>query len=230
MHPFPVDTLVRLQRLVPCERIAFSELDRLRKRDLGEVVTPDYDNDPRVRSYWEVRHEYASCLYQDETRDFRATRLSDFISTPALGRLAIYADFFRPLRIEYQLTVGLDAPLTHTKVFLFNRPKGRDFSDRDRAVMDVLRPHLARIYTAAEERRRLREALAAVQGKAVTLDTTLTAREQEVLELVREGKTNAEVAASLWISPGTVRRHLENVYAKLGVHTRTGAVARVRAN
>ena len=31
----------------------------------------------------------------------------------------------------------------------------------------------------------------------------------------------------LWISPGTVRKHLENVYEKLGVHTRTGAIAAV---
>jgi DNA-binding CsgD family transcriptional regulator len=30
---------------------------------------------------------------------------------------------------------------------------------------------------------------------------------------------------SLWVAPGTVRRHLENVFAKLGVHTRTAAVA-----
>ena len=33
----------------------------------------------------------------------------------------------------------------------------------------------------------------------------------------------------LWISPGTVRKHLENVYEKLGVHTRTGAIAAVVA-
>jgi DNA-binding CsgD family transcriptional regulator len=33
------------------------------------------------------------------------------------------------------------------------------------------------------------------------------------------------VARVLWISPGTVRKHLENAYEKLGVHTRTGAVA-----
>ncbi len=56
----------------------------------------------------------------------------------------------------------------------------------------------------------------------------LTAREREIIELVAEGGTNKEIAAALWISPGTVRRHLENAYAKLGVHTRTAAVARLR--
>ena len=55
----------------------------------------------------------------------------------------------------------------------------------------------------------------------------LTRREQEVLALVAEGLTNAEIGALLWISAGTVRRHLENVYAKLEVHTRTAAVRAV---
>lgn len=55
----------------------------------------------------------------------------------------------------------------------------------------------------------------------------LTKREQEVLAWVARGKTNAEVAQVLWLAPSTVRKHLENVYAKLGVGTRTGAVARV---
>ena len=57
----------------------------------------------------------------------------------------------------------------------------------------------------------------------------LTRREHEVVTLVAEGLTNAEIARRLWISPGTVRRHLENVFAKLEVHTRTAAVARLRA-
>jgi DNA-binding CsgD family transcriptional regulator len=52
----------------------------------------------------------------------------------------------------------------------------------------------------------------------------LTAREREILGLVAEGSTNAEVAERLWVSPGTVRKHLDNIYAKLGVHTRTAAV------
>lgn len=56
----------------------------------------------------------------------------------------------------------------------------------------------------------------------------LTSREHEVVLLVAEGLTNADIARQLWISPGTVRRHLENVFAKLDVHTRTAAVARLR--
>jgi DNA-binding CsgD family transcriptional regulator len=54
----------------------------------------------------------------------------------------------------------------------------------------------------------------------------LTLREREVLSWVARGKTNAEIAELLWLAPGTVRKHLENVYAKLGVSTRTAAVAR----
>ncbi|MDP9490695.1 MAG: LuxR C-terminal-related transcriptional regulator [Actinomycetota bacterium] len=58
-------------------------------------------------------------------------------------------------------------------------------------------------------------------------ETELTAREQEVLSWVAHGKTNAEIAQLLWLAPSTVRKHLENVYEKLGVKTRTAAVARV---
>ena len=60
------------------------------------------------------------------------------------------------------------------------------------------------------------------------MSTRLTPREREVVVLVAEGKTNDEIARQLWISPGTVRRHLENVFAKLDGHTRTAAVARLR--
>jgi DNA-binding CsgD family transcriptional regulator len=54
----------------------------------------------------------------------------------------------------------------------------------------------------------------------------LTARERQVLAWVARGKRNPEVAEILWVTPSTVRKHLEDVYAKLGVHTRTAAVTR----
>lgn len=52
----------------------------------------------------------------------------------------------------------------------------------------------------------------------------LSARELEVLRLVAEGLTDAQVAERLHLSPRTVGRHLESVYRKLGVSSRTAAV------
>jgi DNA-binding CsgD family transcriptional regulator len=52
----------------------------------------------------------------------------------------------------------------------------------------------------------------------------LTRRESEVLAWVAEGKTNAETAERLSIAPGTVKKHLDHIYEKLGVSSRTEAV------
>jgi len=51
----------------------------------------------------------------------------------------------------------------------------------------------------------------------------LTSREVEVLGLVAEGLTNTQVAERLFLSPRTVHRHLNSIYHKLGVRSRTGA-------
>jgi ATP/maltotriose-dependent transcriptional regulator MalT len=58
----------------------------------------------------------------------------------------------------------------------------------------------------------------------------LTARELEVLRLVAAGKTNRAIAADLYLSEHTVRRHLQNVFAKLGVSTRAAATAHALQN
>jgi DNA-binding NarL/FixJ family response regulator len=54
---------------------------------------------------------------------------------------------------------------------------------------------------------------------------TLSEREVEILQLVAFGQTNRDVAAKLFISPDTVKTHLEHIYQKLGATDRTAAVA-----
>jgi DNA-binding CsgD family transcriptional regulator len=53
----------------------------------------------------------------------------------------------------------------------------------------------------------------------------LTAREVQVLGLVATGRTNREISVALVISEHTVARHLQNIFAKLGVSSRTAASA-----
>lgn len=57
------------------------------------------------------------------------------------------------------------------------------------------------------------------------LQALLTRREFEILHLIRRGLRNKEIAAQLFISPSTVKRHVANIYAKMGVTHRTAAVA-----
>jgi len=53
---------------------------------------------------------------------------------------------------------------------------------------------------------------------------TLTSREVEVIQLISQGLRNKEVGAMLGITEGTVQIHVKNIFAKLGVNDRTGAV------
>jgi ATP/maltotriose-dependent transcriptional regulator MalT len=91
-----------------------------------------------------------------------------------------------------------------------------------------------------DARLELRAALAAFERLGARADATraagllarpaglpagLTAREVEVLRLVAAGKTNREISAELTVSEHTVARHLQNIFAKLGVSSRSAATA-----
>jgi predicted ATPase/DNA-binding CsgD family transcriptional regulator len=63
------------------------------------------------------------------------------------------------------------------------------------------------------------------KGRAEHDSPRLTARESEVLRLLASGSSNREIAARLVLSTRTVERHIENLYAKIGVSGRAGAIA-----
>jgi DNA-binding CsgD family transcriptional regulator len=96
---------------------------------------------------------------------------------------------------------------------LYSVGPDRRFRDSDRAVLDLMRLHSPQFRRNAVARRH--RVLGPSNGAA-----GLSPPEREILELVAQGLTNARVARRLWISPGTARKHLENAYEELDVHTR----------
>lgn len=88
----------------------------------------------------------------------------------------------------------------------------RTFSEGDLAMVRMIAPALQRLMRTQP---------------TPALPSTLTTTERRVLQLVATGRSNAEIAADLYVSVATVRKHLENAYRKLGVHSRMAAVVAV---
>jgi DNA-binding CsgD family transcriptional regulator len=149
-----------------------------------------------------------------------ACRFSDVLSLRQFRRLDLYAEICRPLGINHVMKLFFAVGETGVGYLVLDSQR-RAFSDRDRAVLDILAPHLALV------RKRWRR-FSAGSPETPSAVEALSPREREILHLVASGMTNREIAACLFIAPGTVRKHLDNIYAKLGVRSRAQAVAVTR--
>jgi ATP/maltotriose-dependent transcriptional regulator MalT len=122
------------------------------------------------------------------------------------------------LRRAWQLWEELGAPYQSARTRVLIGEACAALGDRDAAAVELeaartgfeqlgAEPDLARVATAPAD----------THG--------LSARELEVLRLVAAGRTNRQIAAELVVSEHTVARHLQNIFGKLGVSTRTAATA-----
>jgi len=280
-------------------------------------------------------YEHPLVRYHASNPDGQSHRISDSLPDPAFQRTALFNDYYRMVGIDHVIAVPMFVDASLLVSFVLNR-KGRDFSERDREILDLVRRPLAALYRNAMALDSIRQALAEVaagepegawmlvsldaarrisaiaprlepwfeagfgsastgigtllpealdravaaqfqamdealgtsakpseiagrngrcavqalsrgdetrdalvlvrrlsvptppSGAAMALDASthdaLTPREREVLHWVAAGKTNGQIAEILDASPRTIGKHLENIYEKLGVETRTAAV------
>jgi DNA-binding CsgD family transcriptional regulator len=216
-EPFPREFLAGLTRLIPadaivgyheaiigrpCRVVEFVEIPPAGiAPDLQEAGGRFLDQDP-------LRHGVGQ-------HEHRALKLSDFLTGRERRRLDFYWYVWRPLGIDDSLRVWLPAPAGRARVIYLERGK-RNFTERERSILELLRPSLIRIQQAAYTRRHA----------GADAATVLTKREHEVLVWIARGRTSREIAAILSVSPYTVRKHTEHILGKLEVSTRSAAVAR----
>jgi DNA-binding CsgD family transcriptional regulator len=158
-------------------------------------------------------------------------RISDSLDRQAFRSTALYGEYYRKVGLDHALALPLHVDHHLLVSFVFNRA-GRDFSDRERELLELVRPHLTTIYlqshALAVAQRTLAKGIAGASGAGnPNALGALTPREREVLSWVAAGKTNAQIAQILGTMPRTIAKHLERVYDKLGVETRTAAAMRV---
>jgi DNA-binding CsgD family transcriptional regulator len=320
--------LAQLPTVVPCDTVIYCENNLVSKESRGFSDIPGAFDERDARVY--ARHVHESPLLRAYRRGLgSAVKYSDFLTRREFQRTGLYNEFFRKRGIEFRIAKGLPGPPGLVTAVFLDRSGRRDFGERDRLVLNLLRPHLNQSYQNAvivsalrdevamfeqglehvdaglvlldpEDRPRLATTLArrwlteffgahaaggslpdavarwitshvstsrddlpppmtplVVDGEALCLvvrllahnsrrflvlqtqprqmarmspgDLGLSHRETEVMTWIAQGKTNLETAIILQLSRRTVEKHLEHIYRKLGVETRTAAAARVLA-
>jgi len=206
----PQCLLEGLLELVPGMGVEFSELDCGSRRSLSSQVTRGYGDLGDEDAFWATYDDLLPCHYLNRadgsTPADDVVTVSDFIPDRVFFRSRLYLDYFASAGEKYILYVPLPHPPGQTRSVSIAR-NDVDFSQRDRDLMALLQPHLAAAY---RERRRSR---------------ILTAAQRRILECIAQGFSTDETAATLVVSKATVRKHLENAFERLGVSSRSAAVA-----
>jgi LuxR family transcriptional regulator, maltose regulon positive regulatory protein len=176
-------------------------------------------------------HEEALRLLEELRQSAEAARRTGkLIEILTLQALALWE------RSKREQAVG-----TLTRALALAEPEGyiRTFVDEGAPVGDLLsatlkarqRGHPDEIRIPASYLAKLLAVLAqesAAPDVGEQLSEPLSERELEVLGLVAAGKSNGEIASSLFVSLSTVKTHINNLYRKLGARSRTQAIARAR--
>ena len=201
-----------LLQVLPAEFASLNDLDIGAQRDaIVELVDNDLPDEPFAQ-FWDHFWDSLPCSYTERIGRLRSEVMStgDFYSDRQWHSTGMYTECMRPAGVDKELIIPLPAPIGIARRLIFFRSPGRPFSDAECATAVLLQPH---IFEALRLHARL------------TAARLLTARQLELLQLVAIGHDNNAIARRLCLSRGTVRKHLENAFIRLGVSSRTAAVA-----
>jgi len=315
-----------LPTLVPSDLTVWSEMDPGQGQFRWAHDVDHFEFSGISRIFERNMRQHPLVTHFRRTGDGRAFKLSDFITRRNLRRQPFYDEICRPLGCEHEIAFWLGEPSQPVTAFALHRAR-RDFSERERLLLNVARAHVLEIRRTLIEVARAKDELVALHHGMEALDQGfvlltrdwrvvhatrqalawfaeyfpgaapsghlpglvrdwlqrethrqdrnghvpappaplviernctqllvrfcadpphpllllqersrgtapvalealgISRREAETLTWVIEGKTNWEIGTILGISPRTVQTHLDRIYRKLGVDTRTAAVA-----
>lgn len=214
----PEEVLRGLTDLIPCAAVSFAVWDE-RKREVLTCHRVCLDEDPgwddgMADLFW---GGYQECVAVSGLAGLgepeQVSVWQDFYSHREFSGMRM-SELYRRQFTYHRMTVRLPPRGGLERRVQIGRERADPgFTERDKLLLRLLRPHLAGIRDRIESER---------DGAAL-----LTTRQLELLRAVARGDTNRQIARDLGVTEGTVRKHLEHVYERLGVQNRTQAVARV---
>jgi DNA-binding CsgD family transcriptional regulator len=230
---FPVRVLAGLRRVIGCETVSYREwtpkevLEISLAADDPEVVSRVWGGYLHVRQDDPLAGGPGRANDQSSLPDRewlgQALAISDFISDRQFRSHGLYTDICKPLGVRAVMKVFLPTGAATGAGLVFDTTRSR-FTERDRLILQRIVPHLGQLRRNAHARKTYQALLDSTAAARAMLQR-LTPRERVVLARAAAGETNAAIAQALFVSPGTVRKHLEHIYGKLEVRNRAEAAA-----
>lgn len=216
--------LEQLKMLLDFDSADFYLASRDDKFELTDQVTYNCDVDESIK-YNELDYS-RGIMYSGKSMVYRET---DIISDEKRVETEYYKKVYRPNNWHYSLQIILGYNKTFLGVITLYRTIGKDnFVYDDVFVMDMLKDHLAyRLYKELTKEQ-------CYDGKLSVNEVAdkyeLTKREHTVLEELLNGTDNVKICDKLSISVNTLKKHILNIYRKLGVKNRIQLFKMIRGN
>jgi DNA-binding CsgD family transcriptional regulator len=217
---FYADVLVGLRRLIPCDDITFQLMDvREQRVNLLYVTDDGVQRDQTVGATNEYEHVFWQEFWKDDgcAGPLRSGDYATILRHSDSWTTREYADtpmgsVRAGLGLDHEVLVPMTPYGAMDRRLLLWRAEGPDFTERELMMLRLVRPHVAELHA-----RRDRE----LRG-----EPNLTPRQWEILRQVATGAANHQIARTLGLSEATVRKHLENIFVRLNVNSRTEAVTK----
>jgi len=132
--------------LCPCLVATINEVDPVEQRVAFWAEPETFPiPDGVAERFAELAPQHPLVAHMTNTGDGSARRISDFLSIEEFHETPLYREVYAPMGVEFQLAISLPAPRPIVLGIVCNRAD-RDFSERDLAVMNALRPHFAQAW------------------------------------------------------------------------------------
>ena len=198
LDTLPAVALTIVRRLVDCDVAGYNEIDTARKRAIG-LIQPESEAARMFSNVavWErYMHQHPLLSHFRAFPYDRPKKITDLVTQAEFEALDLYREYFGPLGHRYQMVTPIPTRSTVMVGIAQNRRR-RDFTERDRATLDTLWPHLCQAY----------------ENAATVSELKLNARRHEiVMDRLDRGQIQVDADARVVAaSPAAVRYLLEFV-------------------
>ena len=146
--------------------------------------------------------------------------ITDFVTQREFERTGLYNEVWRPYNIRYEWAIPLEL---RGNVVMVTVNRGSRFLPGEVTKLRLLSPHLAQAHLKAQTLTRLQGLAPQVPRPEALRKLGLTMQESHIMHWLIQGKRNSEIASILSSKTRTVQKHVQNIFSKLGVETRTAA-------